>query len=457
MQKTRLFLCALWVCFTTAFMSAQNNVIDEVIWVVGDEAILKSDVEAVRLDALQMGQRLDGDPYCVIPEQIAIEKLFLHQAAIDSVEVTDNEVLQEVEDRMNQYIQRIGSKEKLEEYFGKTSSQIREAMFEAVRNQELIKEVRRTMMKDVKVTPAQVRRYVKEMPEDSIPFIPTQLEVQLLVREPVVALEEINRVKEQLRGFTEQINSGQRSFAQLAQLYSEDRLSAQRGGELGLTPRSQFVPEFATAAFNLTDPKTISKIVETEYGFHIIQLIEKRGDRVNCRHILMRPKVTDDELVACLSQTDSIMDVVNKGEITFEEAITLTSQDKDTRANYGIMVNKNDMYSDLYGTSKFEMKDLPPEVAKAVASLKVGEVSKPFIMVDTKGKEVVAIAKLRNRVNGHRATMKDDYQTLQNALTEKLNEEKVDKWIREMQKKTYIHINEGWGNCEFKYPGWVKE
>ena len=457
MRKIRYFLFTLFASCAVASVSAQNNVIDEVIWVVGDEAILKSDVEQARLEALNSGQRLDGDPYCVIPEQLAVQKLFLQQAAIDSVEVSDADVFQEVENKMNDFVQRIGSKEKVEEYFGKTSTQIREYLFEAVKTQETIREVQKSLMKDVKVTPAQVRRYVKEVPEDSLPFIPTQLEVQLLVRQPVISPAEVNRVKEQLRTFTEQVNSGQRTFAQLAQLYSEDRMSAQRGGELGFTPRSQLVPEFATAAFNLTDPKTISKIVETEYGYHIIQLIEKRGDRVNARHILMRPKVSDDELVACLSQMDSIMDVVKKGDISFEDAITLTSEDKDTRANYGIMVNKADMYSSLYGTSKFELKDLPAEVAKAVAGMQVGDISKPFIMVNQQGKEVVAVAKLRNRINGHRATMKEDYQTLQNVLTEKLSEEKVDNWIREMQKKTYIHINEGWGNCEFKYPGWVKE
>ena len=298
---------------------------------------------------------------------------------------------------------------------------------------------------DLKVTPAQVRRYVKELPEDSLPFIPTQLEVQILVRKPVVAPAEIERVKNELRDYTERVNSGQSQFSTLALLHSENRETGARGGEWGFTGRRLLTPEFASVAFNLTDPKTVSKIVEDEYGFHIIQLIEKRGDRVNVRHILRKPRVSDAELTACLNQMDSILAYVTDNKCTFEEAVT----------NYGIMVNKNEE-SSLYGTPRFEMKDLPTEVARAVANLKTGETSKAFVMVDKNGKEVVAVVKLRNRVNGHRATMRDDYQALQNALLDKLGEEKTDEWIRRMQKTTYIRINEDWKNCEFRYPGWVK-
>lgn len=434
---------------------AQDNVIDEVIWVVGEEAILKSDVAQARIEAQVQRQHLAGDPYCVIPEQLAIQKLFLHQAAIDSIEVTDSEVLQKVEEQMDYYVQKIGSKEKMEEYFGRTSSQIREQLFQRVKEEMIISEVRLKLAGDLKVTPAQVRRYVKELPEDSLPFIPTQLEVQILVRKPVVAPAEIERVKNELRDYTERVNSGQSQFSTLALLHSENRETGARGGEWGFTGRRLLTPEFASVAFNLTDPKTVSKIVEDEYGFHIIQLIEKRGDRVNVRHILRKPRVSDAELTACLNQMDSILAYVTDNKCTFEEAVTNTSQDPDTRANYGIMVNKNEE-SSLYGTPRFEMKDLPTEVARAVANLKTGETSKAFVMVDKNGKEVVAVVKLRNRVNGHRATMRDDYQALQNALLDKLGEEKTDEWIRRMQKTTYIRINEDWKNCEFRYPGWVK-
>lgn len=439
----------------SAPLQAQDNVIDEVIWVVGEEAILKSDVEQSRLEAQSMGQRIDGDPYCVIPEQLAVQKLFLHQAAIDSVEVTDSEVLQDVERRINYYIQQIGSKEKMEEYFGKTTTQIREQLYDMVKNEYLISEVRRNLVKDIKVTPAQVRQYFKDVPEDSIPFIPTKYEVQLFVINPRISTEEINRVKDELREYTERVNSGQSQFSTLALMYSEDKESAAHGGELGFITRMDVVPEFANVAFNLTDPKIVSKIFESEYGFHIIQLIEKRGDRINVRHILKKPRVSNEELTEAIMHLDSIMMDVNDNKFTFEQAVSALSEDKDTRANYGIMVNKN-RESDLYGTPKFELKDMPSEVAKTISNMNVGDMSKPFVMVNDKGKEVVAVAKLKSKVNGHRATMKDDYQDLQNVMIEKKSAEKIESWIREMQKKTYVKINKDWQNCEFNYPGWIK-
>ncbi len=429
----------------------QKNVIDEVIWIVGDEAILRSDVENARMEFLQQGQRFEGDPYCVIPEQLAVQKLFLHQAAIDSVTVSDGDIFQKVDMRLNQIIlNEFGSREKLEEYAKKSLSQIREQMFNSYRDQEMVQEVQRSLVKNVKVTPAQVRRYFKDLPEDSIPFIPTKVECQIITREPVIPIEEIERVKDDLRSYTERINNGSAQFSTLALLYSEDKLSAQQGGELGFAGRGSYVPEFANVAFNLTDPKAVSKIVETEFGFHIIQLIEKRGDMINCRHILRKPRVSTEALQKCVNDLDSIAAEINKGAFTFDECVAVVSYDKDTRNNYGLLFDEDT------GSSKFEMKDLPTEVARTVAGMKVGEISKPFIMVNKKGKEVVAIVKLKNRVNGHRATMAEDYQELQSVVLNKLCDEKLEQWIRDKQKTTYIHINEDWQNCEFQYPGWIK-
>ena len=445
-----IFVGLLTMCSSFAGAQQQSNVIDEVVWVVGDEAILKSDVENWRIEALQMGQRWTGDPYCSIPEQLAVQKLFLHQAAIDSVEVSDADVFQEVDADIQRQIMNAGSREKLEEYMGKSLSQIREQMFNNYKDQMIVRDVQMSLVKDIKVTPAQVRRFFKDLPEDSIPFVPTKVECQILTRNPQIPQEEIDRVKNQLRDYTERINNGTAQFSTLALLYSEDKESAKQGGELGFAGRGSFVPEFANAAFNLTDPKAVSKIVETEYGFHIIQLIEKRGDMVNCRHILLKPKVSTEALQECLNILDTIRTEINDGVYTFDECVSSLSYDKDTRNNYGLLSNKNT------SESKFEMKDLPSEVARAVAGLKVGELSQPFIMVNRQGKEVVAIAKLKNRINGHRATMADDYQELQNVVLEKLREEKLESWIRDKQKTTYVHINDDWKNCEFQYPGWIK-
>ena len=450
MEIRNILIGMFATCSLMASAQERKNVIDEVIWVVGDEAILKSDVENARMEFLQQGQRFEGDPYCVIPEQLAVQKLFLHQAAIDSVTVSDADVFQEVDMRLNAVLLDFGSREKLEEYSGKSLTQIREQMFNSYKDKKMVERVQRSLVENVKVTPAQVRRYFKDMPEDSIPFIPTKVECQIITREPVIPIEEIEHVKDDLRSYTERINNGSAQFSTLALLYSEDKLSAQQGGELGFAGRGSYVPEFANVAFNLTDPKAVSKIVETEFGFHIIQLIEKRGDMINCRHILRKPRVSTEALQKCVNDLDSIAAEINKGLYTFDECVSVVSYDKDTRNNYGLL------FDEETGLSKYEMKDLPTEVASTVAGMKVGEISKPFIMVNKKGKEVVAIVKLKNRVNGHRATMAEDYQELQNVVMNKLCDEKLEQWIRDKQKTTYIHINEDWQNCEFQYSGWIK-
>ena len=441
----------------TAALWAQSgtNVIDEVIWVVGDEAIYKSEVENARIDAQMQGQRFDGDPYCIIPENLAIQKLFIHQAAIDSVEVTDTEVWMRVDRTVERYVQILGSAEKLEQYTEKTMAQFREQQFEMIKNQMLMQEVQHSLVKNVKVSPAQVRNYFSNVPEDSIPFVPTTYEVQIMTRAPQVTQEEIDRVKGELRNYTERINAGTSNFSTLAVLYSEDKLSAVHGGELGFMGRSELVPEFANVAFNLTDPKAISKIVETEYGFHIIQLIEKRGDKVNVRHILLKPRATDEAIESCVNFLDSVSNEIRRGEYSFEDCVPYLSHDKNTRNNYGMVVYRDPETWET--TTKIQLVNLPTEVARKVSSMNIGELSAPFLMTDEDGREVVAVVKLKNKTNGHRATMKDDYPVLRDVLIDKLNEEKIEQWIKAKQKTTYIRINEGWRNCEFQYPGWVEQ
>jgi len=430
-------------------LNAQDNVIDEVVWVVGDEAILKSEVEQERIRAQYEGRKFDGDPYCVIPEELALQKLFLNQAAIDSIEASESEVLSQVDYEINRRVAQIGSVEKMEEYYNKSSMDIREELRESARRMLTMQMMQRELMKDIKMTPAEVRRYFKNLPADSVPYVPTQVEVQLLTIEPKIPEEEIDRVKTRLREFTDRINSGETSFSTLARLYSKDPDSAPRGGETGFRGKGFWVPEFANVAFNLNEPGKVSKIVETEFGFHIIQLIEKRGDRVNVRHILLKPQVAEDDLMASLSRLDSIADDIRNNKFSFEEGATLISSDKDTRMNKGLMPNPNT------GTSKFEMQELPQEIARAVNSMNVNEISQPFIMINNKGKEVCAIVKLKSRVKGHKATLTDDFQALKDVVLEKKRAEKIEKWIKEKQKSTYVRINEKWRNCDFKYPGWI--
>jgi peptidyl-prolyl cis-trans isomerase SurA len=434
-------------------MSAQaqtsNNVLDEIVWVVGDEAILKSDVENQRMRMLYQGEKIEGAPYCVIPEQLAIQKLFLNQAELDSITVSDDQVEQQVDAQLNMYISQIGSKEKLEEYMGKSVPDIRQEWRTNIRNQNMVSQVRRKLTEDISVTPAEVRRYFQSLPADSIPFVPTQVEVQIITLQPKIEQATIDNIKSRLRDYTQRITSGQSQFSTLAILYSEDPGSAAQGGEMGFQSRSTFVPEFANVAFQLTDPKKVSKIVETEFGYHIIQLIERRGDRANFRHILLTPKVSDKALNEARLAMDTLKNELDSAKITFEEAARYLSSDKDTRNSGGLMK------SEANG-SRLQMEELPAEVARQINTMKVGDISKPFTMKDRTGRDKVAIVRLKARYDGHKANFYDDYQVIKSLYEEHCEEQILDDFIRRKQRETYVRIKEGWNQCEFKYPGWVK-
>ena len=447
----RLLTAALFtVLFSLSFSSAPaQNVVDEVVWVIGDEAILRSDVEQMRLQAAQEGIRFKGDPDCAIPEQIAVQKLFLHQAAIDSIEVSESEIASGIDQQIEAWIQMAGSREKLEEYKRQTVSQMRSQLHDEYRDRLMVQKMRMKLVEDIKVTPSEVRRYFKDIPQDSLPFVPTEVEVQIVTQTPRIAIEEINRVKDQLREFTDRINRGETSFATLARLYSQDG-SARNGGELGYTGRGQWVPEFANVAFNLTDPKKVSKIVETEFGFHIIQLIDKRGDKVNARHILLKPEVSDSAIARGIARLDSIADDIRAQKFTFEEAATYGSDDKDTRSNRGLMFNTVEDGR----TSRFRMQDLPQDIARVVDTMQVGQVSRAFQMVNERGKTVCAIVKLKNRIEGHKANISEDFQVLKNVVLNRLREEKIQKWVTDKVKGTYVRINDDYCDCEFEYQGW---
>lgn len=432
----------------------ETSIVDEVIWVVGDEPILKSDVEAMRLQAEAEGVRWQGDPDCTIPEQMAVQKLFLHQAAIDSLEVSESEVSQGIDDQINRWIQLIGSQEKLEEYRKQTVQQMRQEMHDDFKNTRLVQKMREKLVEDVNVTPADVRLFFKDLSEDSIPFVPTEVEVEILTQEPRIPAEEINRVKDQLREYTDRVTKGETTFATLARMYSEDPVSARQGGELGYTGRGLLDPAFASVAFNLTDPKKISKIVETEFGYHIIQLIDKRGDKVNVRHILLKPRASYEVIDQAIARLDSIGDDIRAGKFPFEEGASVLSDDKDTKNNRGLM--SNFIEETRTRTSKFQMKDLPTEIARVVDTMKVGEVSKAFKMINNKGKTTCAIVKLRSRVEGHKATITEDFQVMKDVVLAQRREEVLHEWVVEKIKHTYVRMNERYKDCKFEYQGWVK-
>ena len=451
-MRNRLLLIGPWLLAICGMALAQDNIIDEVVWVVGEEAILRSEVEEERLRAQYEGTPIPGDPYCVIPEQLAIQKLFLHQAELDSIEVSESSVSGQVDMRLNYYISQIGSKEKMEEYFNKTTSEIREEMMTMVRNQMIIQQMQSKLTENIAPTPAEVRRFYNSLSQDSIPMVPAQVEVQILSIEPSVPVEEVERIKANLRDFTERVHNGTADFGMLARLYSDDVESAKRGGELGFVGKGQLVSEFANVAFNLTDPKRVSRVVQTEYGFHIIQLIEKKGDRINCRHILLKPRVSIDDKVRSIELLDSIRTLVVDSGLVFEAAVARYSEDKSTVMSGGLMTNMQT------GASKFEYQDLPPEIAKQIYTLAEGEVSVPFVMMDrAKNKEICAIVRLKTKREAHKANLVDDFQVIREMLEQKLSADCIEQWIRNKQKEIYVSIDPMWRGCDFQYPGWVHE
>ena len=431
-------------------LMAQNNVAEEVAWVVGDEPIFKSDIEEQYRQALDERIPINGNPYCVIPEQMAVDKLFLDQARIDTVEVQQSGISAEVENRINYFIANLGSKEKVEEYFRMPLPRLREKLNEVLSEQSCIQQVQSELTKNVKSTPADVRKFYNSISKDSLPYIPMQVEVQIITINPVIPQQEIDEVKSRLRDYAQQINSGEREFSTLAILYSEDQATAVYGGETGFQSKSVLLPEYATAAFNLNDTKRVSNIVETDDGYHIIQLIEKRGDRINTRHILLRPKVSDKDLTDALSRLDSVRTDIVAGKYSFDEMALVISQDKDSRNNKGNMLNEKTH------SGRFEMADLPTEVGKKINNMQPGDISEPFVMINPKTRrEQVAIVRLNKRIDGHKADLAEDYMVIKEMCEGRAKEKILRDWVVQKQKSVYVYIEESWRNCDFKYD-WLK-
>ncbi|MDR1543221.1 MAG: peptidylprolyl isomerase [Prevotellaceae bacterium] len=445
----KFIICLFIVSSLTA--KAQENLIDGVVWIVGENAILKSEIEEQRLRAQYEGVQFQGDAYCFIPEQMAVQKLFLHQATLDSIYANDGQVEMQVNMQINDWISRIGSKEKLEEYYTKPLNEIKEELRTSIRDQSIVQQVQQKLIGEHKTTPSEVRKFYNTLSQDSIPTVPATVEVQILKLEPAVSDADKEATKERLRELADRVNSGNADFAMLARLYSEDDGTTKNGGDLGFFGRGVMEPEFSNAAFALTEQGKVSRVIETQYGFHIIQLVEKRGDRIQCRHILMRPKVNADVKTLTLNRLDSISDAIKKQKLSFEQAVALFSSDKDTRMSGGLMSNQNN------GASKFEYQDLPPEISKKVYDMNVGEISEPFSMLDQKlGHEVFVIVKVKSKLPNHKANLTDDYQDIKHYCESVKSNETIDNWVKSKIKDTYVYILPEWRNCKFKYEGWVK-
>ena len=400
--------------------NTEGQVIDQVVAVVGANIILKSDLEA-QFEQYQMQQNYTGshdEVVCSILENMVYQKLLLNQAELDSVEVSDGQVESELDRRLRYYISLLGSKEKFEEFYQKSVVEFKEELREQVRELLMVQSVQQTLTKDVKITPSEVRSFYKNIPEDSIPLINSTVKLAQIVKLPPGNPEEVERVKNKLQEIKYRVLNGE-NFATLAILYSEDPGSAKQGGELGLFGRGEMYPEFEAAAFSLKKGE-VSDIVKTDAGYHILQLIERRGEYVNVRHILMRPKVSPLDLAKAKQELDSIAGLIEDGEYTFDEAVAKFSDDP-SKNNNGLLVNP------MTGTSTFEVDQLDPKLFFVIDKLKVNEISAPVQFQTEERKDAYRILQLKERTEPHQANLKDDYDKIQDWALENKKQDELNR------------------------------
>ena len=433
-----------------------GSVVDEVIWTVGDEPILKSEIENQKLYMRSQGMPLEGNPDCYLTEQLAVQMLFLNQAKIDSISVDNTKVDRFVDNFMESLVQQIGSRERLEEYFNRPYSSIREQQRIMAVNNEIVRQMQQKIIQGVAVTPTEIRSYYAQIPQDSLPYIPDAVEVQALRITPDIELAAIDQIKEQLRSYSDDIIAGRRDFSTIARLYSQDSRTSLRGGEYGFVARSSLEPEFAQVVFALTDTKQVSPIIRTATGYHIVQLIEKRDNTINFRHILLKPSVAPDKLQQAVNRADSVAVQVRNGKTSFDEAVVLCSNVDETKNNFGLLLNE-DYESERYGTALFTMSELQQDFASYVDKMQVGDVSPAFVSQDANGNTQVVLLKLKQRIPGHRADMATDFQLIKQLALQEKKQKELDKWIIQHQKSTYIRISPDYQQCDFKYPGWIKK
>ena len=449
-MKKNFFSLLITFLFFQFLVQAQENTktIEEITAVVGGSIILKSDIERQYLQYKSQGYVSNsGNIRCEIFEELLIQKLLLNQAKIDSLEIPDSQINSELEGRLNMMISQAGTVENLENFMGKTILQIKDDFRKLLKEQLLTQRMQGKITEDIKITPSQIRKFYKKIPKDSLPMVNENYEIAEIVKRPEVSLEEKNKIKKKLRDLRKRIISGE-NFSTLAILYSEDPGSAKRGGELGFVGRNDIVPEFAAVAFNLRGKET-SKVVETEYGYHVMQLIERRGERINVRHILLKPKVSPMQMQKARKELDSIKNLILNDSISFEKAVELFSQDEMSKNNKGIMLNPKT------GNSKFETSDIEPATYYVIKNMKENNISLPFESIDTKNKQVYKIVKLNNKTDKHLANMKDDYQFLQSLTLQTEKQRTLNNWVKEKQKSTYIKINEEYKRCSFQYGKWI--
>jgi peptidyl-prolyl cis-trans isomerase SurA len=425
--------------------------VESIAAIVGNEVIYLSDLENTITDLRRSGNKTPIDQLrCSVFEEMLISKLFLDQARIDSITVTDDAVEGELNMRMNDAIRRAGSEEALVEYFKKSMVEIRRDIKKTMLEQEVVREVQSKIAENITITPAALKRFYSSIAKDSLPVIPAKYEISIIQIDPPANDDNKAEARQKLLDIRSQILGG-KSFNVLSIMYSEDTESAKNGGEIGFLTRGELEKEYADAAFSLTR-NTVSKIVETKFGFHIIQLIDRKGEMVNTRHILVRPKVKPEQAEKAISKLDSLANLIRKDSIKFEYAALRFSTHKDSRINGGKFVNTDPSSRITW----FSLEELNTEMYVKIRDMKVGEISEPFRTTDENNNVVFRIVKLDNELPAHTANLKDDYQNMYNAALMNERTKVFDKWVKEKIKITYLKISEEFKSCDFLQKGWLK-
>lgn len=437
------------ICNTNSY-AQQSQVIDKVVAVVGSNIILQSDIEEQYMQyRMQGGVKGSATSIrCEILEDQLFRKLMLNQAELDSITVTDEQIDSEVERYVRYYVSQLGSIEKLEKYYDKNIAEIRDDLHEQLKEKQLMEEVQRSIVSGVSATPSDVREFYRSIPRDSVPMVSAQFEIAELVKKPPITLDEKLAVKNELYDIRARILKGER-FSTMARIYSEDPGSANKGGELGFQGRGDYVPEFEAAAFALKDGE-ISEVIETEYGFHIIQLIERRGDYINVRHILRTLKVSPEALQQAYDELDHIASLIRNDSITFDEAVKTYSDEAD-KVNGGLLVNELD------GSTMFAAEDLDQQVSVVINRLQVGEVSDPVPMKTSDGKDAYRLLIIKKKTTPHRANLKDDYALIQQWTMQKQRQDAINKWIQAKSSKAYVKICDEYKDCDFQFDWNIKQ
>jgi peptidyl-prolyl cis-trans isomerase SurA len=420
----------------------EEHVIDEVVAVVGKTIVLESDIQNQYISLRMQGnvQGSASEVRCQILEDILYQKLMVTQAEYDSIEVNEQQVESELDRRIGVFINQFGSQEKMEDYYDKTLTQIKLELHDIIAEQLIAQQVQGNIVMNVNVTPSEIKAYYRKLPEDSIPLIKTEYKIAQIVKNPPVSVEERIQVKEKLLQMRKRILDGE-SFSTLAILYSEDPGSAKKGGELGFYGRGQLYPQFEAVAFKLKDGE-VSNVVETEAGYHIIQMIERKGDYINVRHILLVPKVSPLDLLKARNELDSIANLIASDSITFDEAVEMFS-DGENKNNGGLLLNP------YTGSTTFEAEQLDPQVSFTIEKMEVGEISKPVPMKTEEQKDAYRLLKLDQKTLPHRANLKDDYSRIQEWALQQKQMEIINDWINDKTKEIYIRIIPSYRDCEF--------